>query len=64
MGRRLRNLADRMGPLIDRIDSRVDRPAKARGPARQGSEQMIDDEMAAVKGRAVSHRRSGFGRGL
>lgn len=54
----------RLGEIVDRIDARIDKPAKDRGIFTQGSEQMIDDEMAREKGRAVSNKHSGFGRGI
>jgi len=50
--------------LVDRIDARVDKPAKARRTFTRGSEQMIDNEIAEEVGRSVSNKRSGFGRGI
>jgi hypothetical protein len=55
---------DRLARLVDRIDERIDKPAKDRGTFTQGSEQMIDDDMAREKGRAVANKRSGYGRGI
>jgi hypothetical protein len=59
-----RALTDRLVAVIDRIDERIDKPAKTRGTFTSGSEQMIDSEMPAEHGRSVSNRRSGFGRGI
>jgi hypothetical protein len=61
---RLKNLSTRIGNLIDRIDARIDKPAKARGTFTHGSEQMIDRDMPEEVGRSTSNRRSGFGRRL
>lgn len=61
---RLKDLASRIGNLVDRIDERIDKPAKDRGTFTQGSEQMIDSEMPEEIGRSTSNRRSGFGRPL
>jgi hypothetical protein len=60
----LRNLANRIGMLVDRIDERIDKPAKSRGTFTSGSEQMIDSDMSSEMGRSTSNRRSGYGRGL
>jgi hypothetical protein len=60
----LRSVFGRIGRVLDRIDERIDKPAKSGGTFSQGSEQMIDDELASEKGRAVSNKRSGFGRGI
>lgn len=61
---RFRNVAKRVGHMIDKIDQRIDKPAKESGTFSQGSEQMIDSEMPSEMGRATSNKRSGFGRGL
>jgi hypothetical protein len=61
---RLDGLKERFGALVDRVDARIDKPAKSRGTFTSGSEQMIDDEMASEKGRSASNKRSGFGRGI
>ena len=61
---RMRGFANRVAAVVDRIDRRVDKPAKDRGVHTQGSEQMIDSDMAREAGRSTSNRRSGFGRGL
>jgi hypothetical protein len=61
---RLKNLAKRFGRLVDRIDARIDKPAKSRGTFTSGSEQMIDSDMPSEWGRSTSNRRSGYGRGL
>jgi hypothetical protein len=58
------NFKERLGAFVDRVDARIDKPAKSRGTWTSGSEQMIDDDMAKEKGRAISNRRSGYGRGL
>ena len=60
----LGNFGKRIGALLDRIDARIDKPAKDRGTYTSGSEQMIADEMSAEKGRAVQNKHSGFGRGI
>lgn len=60
----LRSLRTRLGEAVDRIDRRIDRPAKDRGTYTQGSEQMVDSATAREIGRATSNKRSGFGRGL
>jgi hypothetical protein len=54
----------RLAAFVDRVDARIDKPAKSRGTWTSGSEQMIDDDMAKEKGRAITNRRSGYGRGL
>jgi hypothetical protein len=61
---RLRNVAKRLGELVDRIDKRIDKPAKARGTFTSGSEQMIESDVPSAWGRSTSNRRSGYGRGL
>lgn len=61
---RRKAIKDRLARLVDRIDARIDKPAKQRGTFTQGSEQMIDSEMPGEMGRAVANRRSGLGRGL
>lgn len=58
----LRRLKSKITSFIDRVDARIDKPAKSRGSYTQGSEQLIDNEMPAPIGRATSNRRSGFGR--
>jgi hypothetical protein len=58
----LANLKQRIAGLVDRVDARIDKPAKSRGTFTSGSEQMIDDDIANEKGRSTSNRRSGFGR--
>lgn len=60
---RFPGLRRRLAALVDRIDARIDKPAKQRGTFTSGSEQMIDSDMAREMGRATSNRRSGFGRG-
>lgn len=60
----LRRLIGWIGRSLDRIDERIDKPAKAHGTYLQGSETMIDDEMAAAKGEAVGNKRAGYGRGI
>lgn len=59
----MRGFRTRIGNVIDKIDERVDKPAKARGSYTQGSEQMIDNPMGKEMGRSTSNKRSGFGRG-
>jgi len=59
---RLASLKKRISALVERVDSRIDKPAKSRGTFTSGSEQMIDDDMAREKGRSTSNKRSGFGR--
>jgi hypothetical protein len=61
---RLKDLSKRIGNLVERIDARIDKPAKARGTFTKGSEQMIDSDMPEEIGRSTSNRRSGFGRRL
>ena len=61
---RLRNVAKRLAELADRIDKRIDKPAKSRGTFTSGSEQMIDSDVPSAWGRSTSNRRSGYGRGL
>jgi hypothetical protein len=61
---RLKNLASWIGRLVDRIDERLDKPAKSRGTFTSGSEQMIDSDLPSEMGRSTSNRRSGYGRGL
>jgi hypothetical protein len=60
----VRNLSSRIARIVDRIDERIDKPAKAHGTFTQGSEQMIDSDMPKEMGRSTSNRRSGFGRRL
>ena len=60
----LARLGTRLGKFVDRVDAKIDKPAKAHGTWTQGSEQMIDSEMPEEMGRATSNRRSGYGRGL
>jgi len=52
----------RIGALLDRIDARIDKPAKERGTYTSGSERMIDGDTAREEGRAVQSKHSGFGR--
>jgi hypothetical protein len=61
---RLKHLGSRVASLVDRIDGRIDKPAKTRGTFTQGSEQMIDSDMPEEIGRSTANRRSGFGRAL
>ena len=60
----MRRLITWIGARLDRIDKRIDKPAKAHGTFLQGSEAMIDDEMAGAKGEAVGNKRAGYGRGI
>ena len=60
----LHRVANRIATSLDAVDGRVDKPAKASGTYLQGSEQMIDSDMAKEIGRATSNKRSGFGRGV
>jgi hypothetical protein len=60
----LRDLANRLGKLVDKIDGRINKPAKSRGTFTSGSEQMIDSDLSSEMGRSTSNRRSGYGRGL
>lgn len=62
--RLIRSLGARLGHVVDRIDRRIDGPAKDRGIYTQGSEQMVDSDMAKEVGRATSNKRSGFGRSI
>jgi hypothetical protein len=57
---RIRDLGSWLGRLVEKIDARVDKPAKDRGTFTSGSEQMIDSDMPAEMGRSTSNRRSGF----
>jgi hypothetical protein len=59
----LTSVAKRLGDLVDRIDKRIDKPAKSRGSFTSGSEQMIDSDVPSAWGRSTSNRRSGYGRG-
>jgi hypothetical protein len=61
---RLKSVAKRLADLVDRLDKRIDRPAKSRGTFTSGSEQMIDSDVQSAWGRSTSNRRSGYGRGL
>jgi hypothetical protein len=62
---RLRDVASWIGRLVDRIDERLDKPAKSRGTYTSGSEQMIDgDPVGSEMGKTTSNRRSGYGRRL
>jgi hypothetical protein len=61
---RLKSLAKRIGQLVDRIDARIDKPAKSRGTFTSGSEQMIDSDTPSAWGRSTSNRRSGYSRDL
>jgi hypothetical protein len=58
----LKNIARRLGALVDRIDRRIDKPAKSRGTFTSGSEQMIDSDVPSAWGQSTSNRRSGYGR--
>ena len=58
----LRTISARIARALDRVEARIDRPAKDVGTYLQGSEQMIDSDMAREMGRATSNKRSGFGR--
>jgi len=60
----LRRIGKRIGSMLDRIDARIDKPAKDRGTYTSGSEQMIDSDMGREAGRAVQNKHSGFGRGI
>ena len=57
-------LKERYFAFVDRVDARIDKPAKERGTFTSGSEQMIDDELGGESGRAAANRRSGYGRGI
>jgi len=59
-----RPLGDHLVRLLDRIDQRIDKPAKERGVDTQGSERMIDSDIPREMGRSTSNRRSGYGRDL
>jgi hypothetical protein len=61
---RLRELGRRIGRAIDRIDSKVDKPARQHGTFTQGSEQIVDAEMPEEMGKATSNRRAGYGRNI
>ncbi len=58
------SIGKRIGALLDRIDARIDKPAKERGTYTSGSERMIDSDMSRDEGHAVQNKHSGFGRGL
>lgn len=60
----LDSLKERLARFVDRVDERIDKPAKERGTFTSGSEQMVDDGMARAEGEAVTNRRSGYGRGM
>lgn len=54
-----------IGQRLDKIDDRIDKPAKGHGTFLQGSEAMIDNEDTAKEsGEAVQNKHSGFGRGV
>jgi hypothetical protein len=61
---RLKRVAKRLARLVDRIDKRIDKPARTRGTFTSGSEQMIDGDVPSAWGRSTSNRRSGYGRRL
>lgn len=60
----MRRILDRIGAVLDRVDERIDKPAKDHGTFLQGSETMIDGETPRESGRSVTNKRSGFGRRL
>lgn len=60
----LRSISAWTARVLDRVEARIDKPAKDVGTYLQGSEQMIDSDMAREMGRATSNKRSGFGRGV
>lgn len=48
---------------FDRIDERIDKPAKSHGTFLQGSEVMVDNkDTPKESGQAVQNKHSGFGR--
>jgi hypothetical protein len=51
-----------IGKQVDRIDQRIDKPAKGHGTYLQGSETMVDSDLPEESGRSVRNKRSGFGR--
>jgi hypothetical protein len=53
-----------IGQRLDKIDERIDKPAKGHGTFLQGSEVMVDNEDTPKEsGQAVQNKHSGFGRG-
>jgi len=41
----------RLAEFVDRVDARIDKPAKERGTFTSGSEQMVDSDMPGEMGR-------------
>jgi hypothetical protein len=60
----LRAIWNKVVVVAEKFEQRRDRRAKDRGTFTQGSEQMVDSDMAREMGRSTSNRRSGFGRGV
>jgi hypothetical protein len=51
-----------IGKQVDRIDQRIDKPAKSHGTYLRGSESMIDSDLPEEAARSTRNKRSGFGR--